>query len=41
MGATAPLADRLESIWEAPPTIIVSLTTVDQKTIGKRYMVTA
>ncbi|HEY7898898.1 MAG TPA: cytochrome c oxidase subunit I [Gemmatimonadaceae bacterium] len=40
MGATA-LAKRLDAIWETPHTLIGSLTTVDHKAIGKRYLVTA
>jgi cytochrome c oxidase subunit 1/cytochrome c oxidase subunit I+III len=33
--------DTLEQIWEAPPGIRGILSTVDHKTIGKRYIVTA
>jgi cytochrome c oxidase subunit I+III len=33
--------DTLEKIWEAPPGIRGILSTVDHKTIGKRYLVTA
>lgn len=38
----ATVADaRLESIWEAPSALSKLLGTVDHKTIGKRYLVTA
>ena len=32
---------RLEKLWETPPTLWGALSTVDHKTIGKRYLVTA
>ena len=32
---------RLEQVWQAPPRLIAWLTTVDHKTIGKRYFVTS
>ena len=32
---------KLEEIWREPSTIKTSLTTVDHKTIGKRYLVTS
>ena len=32
---------KLEEIWREPSTIKMSLTTVDHKTIGKRYLVTS
>ncbi|MDQ6736947.1 MAG: cytochrome c oxidase subunit I [Gemmatimonadota bacterium] len=41
MGASAPLAQRLDRIWESPHNFVGTLTTVDHKTIGKRYLVTA
>ncbi|HEX6534533.1 MAG TPA: cytochrome c oxidase subunit I [Gemmatimonadaceae bacterium] len=37
---TAPV-ERLRRIWETPPGLRGTLTTVDHKTIGKRYLVTA
>ena len=41
MGASAPLAQKLDRIWESPHNLVGTLTTVDHKTIGKRYLVTA
>jgi heme/copper-type cytochrome/quinol oxidase subunit 1 len=41
MGTTTPLANRLEKIWDTPHTFVGSLTNVDHKTLGKRYLVTA
>ena len=38
---SAATAARLTRIWEAPHTLWGSLTTVDHKTVGKRYLVTA
>ena len=33
--------ERLEKVWTTPPTLWGSLTTVDHKTIGLRYLATA
>ena len=41
MATTVPLTQRLDEIWESPHTLIGSLTNVDHKVIGKRYLVTA
>ena len=38
---TPPLTERLARTWETPPGIMGAITTVDHKTIGKRYLVTA
>ena len=38
--AEAP-TDRLREIWETPRGLLGTFTTVDHKTIGKRYLVTA
>jgi cytochrome c oxidase subunit I len=35
------VATRLEKLWETPPTLLGKLSTVDHKTIGIRYIVTA
>ena len=35
------LAERLESIWSTPESLYGKLSTVDHKTIGKRYLATA
>ena len=35
------LEERLTKIWETPNTLWGSLTTVDHKTVGKRYLLTA
>ncbi len=40
MGGSASIL-RLEKLWEAPPTLYGKLATVDHKTIGLRYLVTA
>jgi len=37
----SPLAERLEAIWKTGPGLHGQLATVDHKTIGKRYLVTA
>jgi cytochrome c oxidase subunit I len=37
----AELAERLEETWETPKTLHGALATVDHKTIGVRYLVTA
>ncbi len=40
--ALAPsLEDKLERIWEPPPSLYATLASVDHKRIGKRYLVTA
>jgi cytochrome c oxidase subunit I len=39
--ADGELAARLERIWGVPPTVWGALTTVDHKTIGRRYLATA
>jgi cytochrome c oxidase subunit I len=39
--ATRPLHEKLREIWETPPGLYGILGTVDHKTIGKRYLVTA
>ncbi|HEY2806473.1 MAG TPA: cbb3-type cytochrome c oxidase subunit I, partial [Gemmatimonadales bacterium] len=39
--ALAPVEERLEAIWEPPPSLYAELASVDHKTIGKRYLVTA
>jgi cytochrome c oxidase subunit I len=36
-----PNLERLTRIWETPPGLLGTLSTVDHKTIGKRYLVTA
>ena len=36
-----PLTERLEETWKTPKTLYGMLSTVDHKTIGKRYLVTA
>jgi cytochrome c oxidase subunit I+III len=41
MQVDATLARTLDSLWETPRTLAGSLTTVDHKIIGKRYLVTA
>ena len=45
MAATVPVsnapAERLRRIWETPAGLYGELATVDHKTIGKRYIVTA
>ncbi|MGA0587369.1 cytochrome c oxidase subunit I [Dyella sp. KRB-257] len=33
--------ERLEHLWETPPTLLGRLSTVDHKTVGIRYIVTA
>jgi cytochrome c oxidase subunit I len=40
-GYDSPLASRLEAIWRAPPGLRGVLSSVDHKTIGVRYFVTA
>jgi cytochrome c oxidase subunit I len=35
------VASRLEALWETPKTLYGELSTVDHKTVGKRYLVTA
>lgn len=35
------LAERLDRTWKTPKTLYGALSTVDHKTIGKRYMLTA
>ena len=37
----AGIAARLERIWETPRGVLGALSSVDHKTIGKRYLVTA
>ena len=37
----AALAERLEHIWHTPKSLYGKLSTVDHKTIGKRYIATA
>ncbi len=39
--ATVSAAERLTQLWETPHTLWGQLATVDHKTIGKRYLVTA
>ena len=39
--AAVPPAERLTIAWETPHTLWGALTTVDHKTIGKRYLVTS
>jgi cytochrome c oxidase subunit I+III len=42
MGVTAAsLNERLDFLWETPRTLMGALTTVDHKTLGKRYLITA
>jgi cytochrome c oxidase subunit I len=38
---TEQLTERLTRLWETPHTLYGTLATVDHKTIGKRYLVTA
>jgi cytochrome c oxidase subunit 1/cytochrome c oxidase subunit I+III len=40
-GYDSPLASRLEAIWRTPPGLRGVLSSVDHKTIGVRYFVTA
>ena len=40
-GGDAALRDRLTELWETPRTLRGWLTTVDHKTLGKRYVYTA
>ena len=37
----ASIAPRLKRIWETHPGLIGALSSVDHKTIGKRYLVTS
>src|SRR5579862_7217699 len=37
----SPLAERLEEIWKSGPGLHGALASIDHKTIGKRYLVTA
>ncbi|HET8655450.1 MAG TPA: cytochrome c oxidase subunit I [Longimicrobiaceae bacterium] len=39
--AELPLDERLSRIWETRPGLLGALSSVDHKTIGKRYLVTA
>jgi len=36
-----PILDRLERNWETPPGLLGSLSSVDHKTIGLRYLKTS
>jgi hypothetical protein len=40
-GGDAALAARLTELWETPGTWLTRLSTVDHKTLGKRYVYTA
>ncbi|HZU24066.1 MAG TPA: hypothetical protein VFA04_01005 [Bryobacteraceae bacterium] len=39
--STAAVQERLTELWETPKTLRGFLSTVDHKTLGKRYLATA